>query len=230
VSVYAQQTERGLWTNLELKKKLGKNISVSFDEEYRQKDRIGMTDRFMTTIDASWKPLDFLKGGASYTLINKYSADETEPWSVRHRWGIYLTGLAEWNRWEFSWRQKFQSTYQVGAITSEHVSNPTNLLRSKLVASYNIKGHPINPYVSVELMYTLNEPDGDISVGSVGKFTECRMACGLEYKISKKLSASAGYLFSSGTDWDTYVDGNTIGGFYENTNEHVLTFGLSVTL
>ncbi len=227
--VNAQNAERGIWTTIELKKKLNKQFTFSFDEEYRQKDKIGTTDRFMSTLDFSWKPVDFLKGGMYYTLINKYSTTANQ-WDLRHRLGIYATESVEWQRWEFSWRQKFQITNNPGLVESEHVSNPTSLIRSKWNASYNVKGYPINPYISYELMYTLNEPDGDITPGNVGKFTESRIGCGVEYKCTKKLTISAGYLYSSGTEWDVYIDGNTSGGFYENSNEHILTLGLSVSL
>lgn len=227
---YSQQTEKGLWSSLELKRKLGKSLNLSFEEEYRQVDQLGSTDQFMTSIDLSTKVVKHIKAGVSYTLINKYKPTHSEPWDIKHRGSFYVTGTTKFDRFDFAVREKFQSTYKVGGIEDEDTSNPVNVLRTKMTLTYNIKGLPINPYVSSEFFYTLNEPDGAITNGSVSKFTESRWGAGFEYSMSKKISASIGYLYSDGFEWDTYSITGVRYGHYINNYKHVITVGLNVTL
>ena len=230
LTLYSQKTENGLWTSLEIKRKLGNGFALSLEEEYRQIDRLGMTDQFMTGVDLSWKPLDFLKGAVGYTLINKFDATEMDPWKTRHRFNVSLTGSTEVGRFQLSLREKLQTTRRIGVDADEHKSNPTNVLRSKFSASYNIKGIPLSPFVSTELFYTLNEPDGDRTVGPVSMFTESRWSAGVEYKVNKKIAATVGYLYSDGTDWDSFRVNQIRTGRYENFYEHVISLGLSISL
>jgi hypothetical protein len=226
----AQNTDKGLWTSIELRKKLGQNVSLSLEEEYRQIGRIGKTDRFMTTADLSFKPTGFLKCGASYTLINKYRDVDMRLWETRHRYGAYVSGSIDWNRWEFSLREKFQSTNRVGISSDEHVSNPTNLIRSKLSVNYNVKKFPLDPYFSFELFHALNEPDGDMTGGSVFKFTGRRTELGLDYKVSKSCSVSLGYLYDVSEDWDDFrINGYRLGK-YEIAYEHIVVLGIKYSL
>jgi len=230
LNLFSQQAENGLWSSLEIKKKLGSGFALSLEEEYRQVDRLGMTDQFMTGVDLSWKPLSFLKGSIGYILINKFDATDLDPWETRHRFNVSLTGSADLGRFELSLREKLQTTRRPGVDADEHKSNPTNVLRSKFALSYNIKGLPLSPFVSSELFYTLNEPDGDQTVGSVSMFTESRWSVGVDYKFNKKLTASLGYLYSDGTDWDSFSINQVRTGRYENFYEHIITLGLSLSL
>jgi hypothetical protein len=230
LTAFAQDPELGMWSSVELKKKIGHGVALAFEEEYRMRESLGTTDRFMTSVDLSWKPLKYLKGGLTYTLINKYDATETEPWETRHRFSGYLTGSYDLGRFEISLKEKFQSTNRVGIVADEDKSNPTNILRSKFSIAYDLRGMPLKPYLSTEIFYALNEPDGTRTLGNVQMFTEGRFGAGLEYDFSKKFSATLGYLYSASTDWDDDVRVNDIKvGGYVNAFQHVLTAGLSYT-
>ena len=229
-NAFAQQADKGLWTSVEVKKKLNKRLSVSFEEEYRELNQLGYTDQFKTSVGLSWKFKKYLKAEAGYTLTNKYDPTDLEQWKTKHRLTAALIYSFKVNRFDVSLQEKVQTNYRFGLLADEFKSNPAHYLRSKAKIAYNIKGYPINPYVFSEAFLSLNEPDGPSVPGSMQKFTALRLGSGVEYAFSKKLSASLGYLFETGNEWDAFtVNGNRAGRF-EDFSSHVITLGLSITL
>lgn len=231
----AQDADNGLWTTVEIKKKFKYGLALSLSEEYKMRENFSNTDKLETTLDLSWKPLSFLKGGISYCRIDyNHPANNTNPleyWELRHRYIAYLTGSYDFGRFSLSLREKFQQTNRVGIVADQNKSNPTNVLRSKLEVDYNIRKSPLTPYASVEIFYAFNEPNGVQNPASTKMVTEIRNSIGLEYAINKKLAIDAGYLYCSETDWDKDVrDANNIKvGGYVNGLTNVLTLGLSYT-
>lgn len=228
----AQNADNGLWTSLEVKKKLKYGLAVSLQEEYKMRENFSNTDKLETTVDLSWKPLSYLKGGISYCRIDyNHPANNNNPseyWELRHRYIAYVMGSYEIGRFNLSLREKFQQTNRVGVVADKDKSNPTNILRSKFEVDYNIRKSPFTPYASVEVFYAFNEPNGILNPPATGMVTEVRSTIGVEYAINKRLAVDAGYLFCSEKGWDddVRVDGIKVGGYVsEFTN--VLTLGLS---
>jgi opacity protein-like surface antigen len=227
-NTFAQEVDHGVWSSIELKKKFKKGVSVSLEEEYRLRENMQATDKFMTTLDLSWKPVSFLKGGISYTRIDyNHPANKKHNWEnyweLRNRYSVYLTGRYEIGRFELSLREKFQRTYRDSIVSSEFKSNPTDLIRSKFEVTYDVKRLPLKPYFSCEIFYTLNEPTGDAANPSQKLVTEIRYATGLEYDLTKKLGIEAGYLYSTSRGFD-----DDAGGLVSELG-HVLTVGMSYT-
>lgn len=230
--LFAQETDNGLWTSVEIKKKLTKGLAISLEEEYKMRDNFSKTDKFETTIDLSWKPLSFLKGGIAYCRIDYNhpinNSNTVEYWELRHRYIAYLMGSYDIGRFSLSLKEKFQQTNRVGVDPSVNKSNPTNVIRSKFEVDYNIKKSPFTPFASVEVYYALNEPDGVQDPTATQMVTEIRNAIGVEYAIKKNLVVEAGYLYCIEKDWDKDALGNNMGGYligYTNA----LTIGLSYT-
>jgi opacity protein-like surface antigen len=130
---------------------------------------------------------------------------------MRHRFNVFGEASYSWNRFDFSWRERFQSTYRVLDSLSTANINPKWMLRSKISVEYNVRGVPIDPYASVEWFHLLNgeEPFS---------FAEYRAAAGIKYKITKQFYIKAGYLYSAETVMD---DGGKV---------HVLTVGAGYKL
>ena len=222
--LFAQDADHGLWTSVDIKKKFKYGLSLSLSEEYKMKYNFSNTDKLESTIDLSWKPLSFLKGGVAYCRIDKYQQDNT--WELRHRYIAYLMGLYELGRFNFSLKEKFQQTNRVGVEANVNKSNPTNVIRSKFELDYNIKKSPFTPYASVEVFYSLNEPDGVQNPTATKMITEIRNAIGVEYSIMKDLAVEAGYLYCIENGWEKDALGNNIGD-YLKAYTNVLTVGLS---
>lgn len=231
--LFAQDADNALWTTVDIKKKFKNGFSLSLSEEYKMRENFSNTDKFETTIDLSWKPLSFLKGGVGYSRIDyNHPSNNNNPaeyWELRHRYIGYLTGSYKLGRFELSLREKFQHTNRVGVVPDADKSNPTNVLRSKFGVDYNIRKSPWKPFVSVEVYYAFNEPDGVQDPAATQMVTEIRNSIGVEYAIKKDLALEVGYLYCSETGWDDdVVDSNGIKvGGYVTAPTNVLTIGLS---
>jgi hypothetical protein len=231
--LFAQDADNALWTTLDIKKKFKHGIALSFEEEYKMRENFSNTDKFETTFDLSWKPLSYLKGGIAYCRIDyNHPANNnnlSEYWELRHRYIAYLMGSYDFGRFSLSLKEKFQQTNRVGIVSNANKSNPTNVIRSKFEVDYNIKKSAFTPYASVEIFYSLNEPDGIQDPAATKMVTEIRNNIGLEYALNKKLAIDAGFLYCSEKGWDDDVrDANNIKvGGYVSEFTNALTLGLS---
>ncbi|MCM1107428.1 MAG: DUF2490 domain-containing protein [Clostridium sp.] len=94
----------GVWTELEATKLLPYGLSVSVGGEFRTKDLSKSVDRWSGELGIGYKPLSFLKFGASYTYIYEFNAGERKEHYKDD------TGLeADWNGWNWTdhyWAQK----------------------------------------------------------------------------------------------------------------------------
>lgn len=227
----AQDSDNGLWTTVEVKKKFKHGLALSLEEEYKMRENISTTDKFETTLDLSWKPLSFLKGGIAYCRIDyNHPANNNSAayWELRHRYIAYVMASYDIGRFSLSLKEKFQTTNRVGVTAGVNKSNPTNVFRTKFELDYNIKKSPFTPYASVEVFYALNEPDGIQNPAATKMVTEIRNAIGVEYSIKKNLAIEAGYLYCIEKDWDKDALGADMGGYLTGYT-NALTLGLSYT-
>lgn len=226
--IAAQGSDWGGSYNLEFSKKLTPKLSLSLEGEYRTRNDFRSTDRFETSISADYKLLDFLKVGASYSLINLDSQkNKYKDWEIRHRWTAFVTASHEIGRFKISLREKYQQTYRMGIPAVETDSsynvnteeweyetklraNPKKVLRSRLAVSYNIRKCKFEPYGSVELSHLLDEPNGD------GGLVRVRYTIGTDYKIDKKNVVTLFYRFDDekGVGDDSESNFNYIGVGY----------------
>lgn len=204
----SQTADWGAMYGIAFTKKVTSKLSLSLEGEYRTRNHLRSTERFETTLDASYKLMSFLKVGAAYTLINYDSpTNKYRDWEVRHRWSAYLTASHQVGRLKISLREKYQQTYRMGVPASENDSsynveteswdqsikeraNPKKVLRSRLAFSYNIRKCKFEPYASIELSHLLNDPyDNGLS--------RVRYTVGTEYKLNKKNVVSVYYRFNN---------------------------------
>jgi hypothetical protein len=216
VNLCAQSTDYGMWSDVDISKKLNKKMTLVLEEEFRLRNELKTTDKFQSTFEFDYKLNDYFTAGASYTLINYYHPgnkkhDYQNYWETRNRFNIFGEGDYDLGRFNFSLRERFQSTYRVLDSVSTASVNPKFILRSKLSVSYNIPKIPVEPYAYCELFNVLNGTDKS-------KLEECRLSAGLKYKVSKKLSLKAGYIFSNEMDTE------------EGEKSNVASIGLSYKL
>ncbi|HET9571426.1 MAG TPA: DUF2490 domain-containing protein [Bacteroidales bacterium] len=225
----AQNTDNQLWTTVNIKKKFSHGIALTFEEKYKLREQFSKTDKLETTIDLSWKPLSFLKGGIAYCRLDYNHPPSpalgfpSEYWELRHRYLVYLAGSWEAGPFSLSLKEKYQQTYLVGAGSTK--VDPINVLRSKLDVFYNIKGLPVTPFTNVEYFYSFNEPNGDFP-STTNMLAESRYAVGLKYGLFKNMDIDLGYLYYAKKSWKKDALGPSIGGFL-NSDANVLTLGFS---
>ena len=122
--------------------------------------------------------LHFLKADGGYTFIYSHRPGEmtkkgnyvSDYWSPRHRMYLSLTGKLNWQRFEFSLRERYQYTYRTSQLVSKYdgddgsqkadeeiTGKGKNVLRSRLQAEWNIKKSRFAPYASCELYHSMSD-------------------------------------------------------------------------
>ena len=133
IPIFAQKDEMGLWTELEVEKKMNKRFDLSAGLDFRFNDNVGETSRWRVTLGGSYKLLDWLKTGVTYQCIsdlsrgevkedykksngkfNGYNVDEASR-RDKHRFTFDLTGKWKVGRFSISLRERYQYTHTVAA-------------------------------------------------------------------------------------------------------------------
>lgn len=224
---FAQNTDSGLEAAVSADYKLSKKASIGVEAELRTRNDFKTFDRWSLEVGGSYKLTKNIKIGAGYVLINDNNiekinyTDDGEAiedwtpsyWGVRHRVNVSLTESAKFGRFGVSLRERWQYTYQPEAKTKMYdfdlddwttttiKGNGKNVLRTRLQLEYDINNFPVTPFASVEL-YNSWELD------------KTKYQAGLEWKISKKHSASLYYRFIDFTKRENNPNRHVLGVTY----------------
>jgi len=193
--------------SVEISKKIIKKLTLSFEEEFRLHKNFSRADRFSHSLDLTYKPFKFLKGGVSYNLLNYY--DLQDGWDYRHRYNIHLTGDKSFGRFNVALRERLQGTYRPQALIDH---NPKWYLRSRVKVEYDIRKSHFEPFASAEMYYSLNDPDP--ANRSINRW---RFIAGSKYNINKKNNLQLYYRYTNYADQD-------------DNNGHMICIGYSVDI
>jgi hypothetical protein len=180
--------DAGLWTTLNVDKKLNDKFSLFITEEFRLKENFTMINLFYTDLGVEYRPAKFLKVALSYRAIQKYIYQD-QTFSHRHRFMLDITLKKKFDRLSFGWRQRFQREVR-NIRTSESGFMPEWYTRSKLTIKYETDGN-ISPYVAAELRYQFHNPR---LVENDGYWHRARYIAGLDYKLNDKNTLGFYYL------------------------------------
>ena len=206
IHTLSAQDDLGSSLSADITKRIIPGLNLSLEEDFRLRDNLSEVDRFSTTLELSYKPWKFLKLGGAYNLINY--THETTGWEVRHRYYFFATGSYRINRFTVSLRERFQSTYRVGVKETSKRANPKLYLRSRLEVEYDIRNCKFEPFASVELYNTLNDPQGN-------KMNKLKYTAGSKYKLNKRNSLQLYYRYVNFKDDD------------EGNGKHMIGLGYS---
>lgn len=136
MATHAQSDDFGIWTSVEVQKKLNKKWSVGFESEFRLQDNAKELDRWTAGIGGAYKPTKWLKFEAGYKFIRNYTLaetkgkvtkflddDELEPknikirtsdpyWNSRHRVFLSATLHKKFGDFEVSLREQGQFNFR----------------------------------------------------------------------------------------------------------------------
>ena len=199
------QGDFGSIVSVDITKKIVKGLNVSFEEEHRTRSDFSATERFSHALELNYKPLQYLKVGGAYNLIN--FNHEKKSWELRHRYYFYATGSMDVGRFSFALRERFQSTKRQGVKETATRANPKFYLRSRLKVDYNIRKSKFDPFATVELFHTLNDPQKN-------DMSQWRGVAGVEYKMNKQNAFQLYYRYT------TYLD-------EEEIDKHLFGLGYS---
>lgn len=125
IGISAQSDKFGMWTSVEVDKKINKKWTVGLEVEQRTQE--GHASRWTAGVAATYKIAKWLKVSAGYSLLNdknnRYTCDYTrngfidkekraEYWGIRHRFNVSLTGEKRFGRFDISLRERWQYTYR----------------------------------------------------------------------------------------------------------------------
>ena len=142
---------------------LARGLELSMSQEFRTDNNFTSYDRFVTSAALTYKPLQYFKIGAGYTLFSiNDGIDETSGervWLFKHRVSLDLSGLYKVGEWHFSLRERFQTTIRTDDFN--HYQEPVAdlILRTRARVSYKSRRVPLEPYISVEPYVRLNAVD-----------------------------------------------------------------------
>jgi hypothetical protein len=201
-NLWGQSNDFGIRFGAELSKKLTKKIELQFEEEIRFNQNVQAFDRSLMTLGGSYSLNKTFKAGLFYTWIYANNQDDGY-YESRHRFGGWIQAARKVNRFKITLREKFQNTYRDEDL-GNYKYNPKMYLRSKLEVSYNIKKLPLNPYLSAEMHYQLNNPYGN----DIDKW---RYTAGIEYDINKKFAVDMFFRLDKEINVKTPVNTSVIG-------------------
>lgn len=162
-----------------------------------------------TTLSLSYRPIQYVKFDAGYTLKILGNKDWTNvnKW-MRHRVFFSVTGSYKYENWSFSLRERVLTEIRMGDIdqhtaTSLYEKNRADWqLRSRLGVSYHVLGKPVKPYAWVELINTLNA--NELS-GGQQYISSVRAQVGTTWRLTQKNSLDFYYRFTYGYERDVNV-------------------------
>ena len=132
------------------------DLSLEASLEARLNNNFASVDRLQTGIGLEYEACKYLNIGADYVLINIHEPGAWE--RPRHRANLNLEGDIKVGRFEFSLRERLQTTFRTDSVNRYEKMNPELILRSRLTAEYNIRNSRWTPYLLFELHNTLNAP------------------------------------------------------------------------
>jgi hypothetical protein len=185
----SQTNDFGVWTAICVQKEI-KKWSFEASGGLRTQNNVQQVNRWSLQLDAAYDIMKPLKIGASYEFQYCYDEKYTD-FQPRNRFSAFLQGKQKLGNFTFSLRERVQATTKddgdrvksSGKIDT-YKMNPAWVWRNKMKVVWNIPNFPVNPALSLETFYQLNNPDGNV-------FYKQRYTLSLEYKISKKHALEA---------------------------------------
>lgn len=184
-------SDAGLWSTINIEKKLNKKTSLFLTEEYRLKENFSQTNLFFTEFGAEYKVFSNLRTSFSYRLSEKRKEDLT--FAIRHRLSLNLTFKKEFtDNLTFMYRQRIQ-TEVAEFYSSKNGKTPDWLYRHKFSLKYKIN-KSFSPYISYEIRYQIYDPN---AIEANKLFNRNRYVAGLNYKLNKRNSFEIYYLIQN---------------------------------
>ena len=170
VSAQVKVRDLEAWAGVKVRKKLGKNWSLSLEEYLRMEHNMSQLDEFFTEFNAAYNLLPDVKLGLGIRGIrHKTSSGDLESRMRFHLESEYSHGI---KKTDLSFRLRYQSRYDADE------QQPLNVLRLKTGIRWNPRSFPVDPYSSLEASFRM---PGRSDTG----YPDMRWALGCIWKINK---------------------------------------------
>ncbi len=179
------QDDFGIWYGASAEHKLIGKLGLDLSGELRTNNNASRIDEVFLEGGLSYKFNKYVSAGGAYRYT--WFHETTDVYHGRHKWFVDVRGNLPLGDFDISGRIRFQERYKT-YFEDNNDREPKSTLRYKLKIAYNIPSFPVNPFIFSEIFC----PVSSDKKRSVEKF---RLAVGAEYKISKKQSVDAAYMF-----------------------------------
>ena len=191
-SAYCQDSDFGLWYEVNAEKSFSKKFDVNGTFMVRTFENASFIDQAFIELGASYNLNKYVGFSGAYR-IGSYLEDD-DLYHFRHKWFADIKGSLPVSNFVFSVRLRFQIiakpyTEDAGDDITEYDG------RLKLKGVYKIPDFPVNPYLSFETFSPVFRNEGPL-------IDKSRSTIGLEYKITKKHLVDIAYIYQR----DTYPD------------------------
>ena len=184
-SAFCQEHDFGIWYGLNTKLSLNKKYEIDLSAMIRTIDNGSQIDQAFMEGGIACKFSKYFSVAGSYRITN--NLEDNSEYHIRHKFLIDAKGSLPLNDFTFSTRLRLQmQTRTYIEDVGDKASNYTCRVRFKCL--YNIPKFPVNPYVCFESFSPLFE-------NSERFIEKKRYTAGFEYKIVKKHSIEAEYIF-----------------------------------
>ena len=219
ITLSAQNIIPGVTNDSDVRGRLGgafewevaKDLSLEASLEMRLKNDFSTVDRIQTGIGLEYEACKYFNIGADYQLINTHEPGAWE--RPRHRANLNLEGNVKVGRFEFSLRERLQTTFRTDSVNRYEKMNPELILRSRLTAEYNIRHSKWTPYLLFELNNTLNSPAVVLNYKrdpySIDNYiTRYRAGVGAKFRVSRNHRLDFYYYFDYDRSYNIDYKGN----------------------
>ena len=196
--LFAQDSDLGLWTSIDIEKKLSEKWKFGVEAQYRWKDDISVTDQIRGGANVSRKLGNYVKLGAGYELIADKKV-KRDIFKYRNRFKVQAIGSYKYARFTASYRTQMQLTMMETDEPRGNIFEDDSykwVWRNRFGLKYDIKNVPLKPYINIELFHHLFSSSDPI-------YYQNRLSVGIEYKLAKHHSIEAGYKFNTEIDAKT---------------------------
>lgn len=183
--IRAQEKDFGIWYGLSAEHKLSKKLEVDLSANVRTFNNASKVDEA------------FIEGGLTYSLTKHLSVagsyrfneniEDNNSYYIRHKFFLDLKGDISPGNFDFSCRLRFQARIK-NYIQHEEDKHPDYLARVKFKATYKTPSFPVDPYLYFESFCP-------VYPSKTRTFEKNRFSAGLEFKVTRKQSFEAEYIF-----------------------------------
>lgn len=184
-SGYSQDHDFGIWYGINTEFPLNKKAEIDLSAMLRTINNASKAEQSFLEVGTTYKFSKYISAAGSYRLT--YMLEDDNKYHIRYKLLADLKGTLPVDNFTFSarFRMQMQSRTYI-EDEGDKVSSFTGRLRFKCL--YNIPKFPVNPYICIETFSPLFERFEKL----VGKE---RISAGAEFKIIKKHSVEAEYIF-----------------------------------
>ncbi len=198
LQVFSQANDFGIWYGVSADYSIKKKITVSLETQVRTFDKASEIAEGFFEGGAGYKFNKHLSVAGSYRFTENLENDNE--YHIRHKWIAEVKGDENIGNFNFSGRFRFQRQHKT-YFESIYDKFARYYGRIKLKTEFKTPSFPLNPYIYFETFFRMFEE-------TERRFDKDRYAIGLDYKLSKKQSVRAEYIFQR--DYLPHVSGISI--------------------